>query len=182
MIKRTMFIVLLVLPAIIAGCPARSLSPLFSEKETLIHPQLFGSWQDTESDEVMIFRKRQNFGYTVSLCEKDGDTSVFHAVSGTLNGIWFLDTSPSNPRDDHHLLPIHLFHKLSVRGDTMQFASLEADWLKKKIEKNELSIEHALHENEIILTASTAKLQNFISSIASNDTAFPNASIFVRKK
>ena len=163
------------------GCPARSIQPLFAEKESVLLPGLAGTWMSEE--DIYTFEQLPGNHYRALIRSKtESDSAVYMVSSGKLGAYWFLDSSPIKNSDEHHYLSVHVFTRIEVRGDTMRFATLEADWLKKQIESNAIVVTHTMRENEVLLTATTKELQKFLTSIASNNEAFPNPATFVRSR
>lgn len=182
---------LVAISAFLAGCPVRSLQPLFTEKDAAFIPALVGTWIDGE--DRYTFKKMKGNEYEILLCEhKSGDstnaektiddTAVFIGQAGQLGKTWFLDTYPAREIEDFHLLPTHIISKLWFEGDTLRLASLEGDWLRKEIAAGHLKVQHALVNADIILTGSTSELQEIVKRFASDENAFPNAGKFVRMK
>lgn len=163
------------------GCPARSLFPLFTEKDLVLNPDLLGTWVDSDKEEY-TFLKSGGQGYDVLMREKNGTARLLSVKLGQLDKYWFLDSSPGEKNSDYHLLPTHVITRIWLKGDTLKTASLESDYLKDSITSGKLKVSHALDGSDILLTASTEELQQLVLRLAENEGAFPNPSTLVRRK
>ncbi|MEX1139679.1 MAG: hypothetical protein WEF53_10095 [Bacteroidota bacterium] len=172
------FTVLICFGLLAAGCPARSISPLFSEKDIAFDPLLVGSWSQT-GDEPLIFENSGDNTYRVTLQEKDQKTT-YTAHLGKLRNAWFIESFADNSGNDYHLLPAFIVHRIWLEGDSLKLAALRSDWLREMIDARKISIPHIRRDSEIILTASTEELQKFVARYA--DVAFLDRETFFRVK
>jgi len=163
------------------GCPARSLFPLFAEKDLVFNPDLLGTWVDLDKEEY-TFLKSGGQGYDVLMREKEGSACLLSVKLGQLGKYWFLDSSPGEKNSDYHLLPTHVITRIWLKGDTLKTASLEGDYLKDSITSGNLKVTHALDGSDVLLTASTEELQQLVLRLAENEAAFPDPSTLVRRK
>ena len=172
-------ILLFLLSVLFFGCPARSLHPLFTEKEAVFLPSLLGTW--VENDDLYTFEQAEGKRYKLVIRSRtEKDSSVFVVWSGKIGSSWYLDSYPMHNAQEHHYVSVHVFTKMILNGDTLRIATLEADWLSKMSSAKKLEVAHVQRENEIILTAPTHELQKFIISIGDNQEAFPNPDALVR--
>jgi hypothetical protein len=173
------FILLTATTMLFAGCPARSINPLFTDQESLFNASLIGSWAN--EDEIYTFEKLKEKNYKLIIhSNTSNDSSLYVVQSGKIGSWWFLDSYPLTSSGEHHYLPVHLITKMTLAGDTLRLASLEADWLAKMISEKKLQIMHVKRNDEVILTASTKELQQLVATIGGNSEAFPNPGMFVR--
>jgi hypothetical protein len=155
-------------------------------------PGLVGTWVDTEktlTEESTLSIKKageRNYYLVEFSVGKDGDqveTNAYYAYLGRLGDFWFLDSYRQIRQDENFdLIPTHLFFRLWLEGDTLHLAALEGDWLDEMIGKKKISISHLLLEDEIILTAATPELQQFVRRFAEDREAFPDPATYVRLK
>ncbi len=164
------------------GCPARSLYPFFTEKNLVFNPGLVGAWADQDKKETYFFQKAEGKNYAVIVCKEKEDTSHYIAQLGQIGKVWFLDTYPSEEQNDFQLVPTHIISKMWLNGDTLTFASLESDYVKKFIESKKLKIPYTTQKGDIIFTASTDELQQLILQLAQDDKAFPDQTKLFRVK
>ncbi|MCX7824007.1 MAG: hypothetical protein N2689_00425, partial [Verrucomicrobiae bacterium] len=81
-----------------------------------------------------------------------------------------------------HMLPVHLFTKISLEGDTLRYATLKFDWVKQLRVDKKLAVRHEVQEDMTILTASTEELQDFLRKHAADPDAFQPPTELKRKK
>ncbi len=174
------------LAVLIAGCPARSLQPLFAEKDVVFNPLILGTW--VNKGDVYTFRQAGEKDYEVVVrpdtsSNKGVDSVVYTVQLGKLGNSWFLDSSPEGDPRDFHLLAAHIISKFELQSaDSFSIASLESDWLKKKIDDGSVTAAHVNRDGDIILTGATDELQQLVSRYADDSGAFPNPGEFVRVK
>lgn len=174
------------------GCPARSIFPLFADKDMVFVPGLVSTWVDTgktlmEENTLSIKKAGERNYYLMEFSVgKDGDqveTNTYYAYLGRLGDFWFLDSCQQIRQDENYdLIPTHLFFRLWLEGDTLRLAALDGDWLDEMIGKKNISISHLLLEDEIVLTAATPELQQLVRRFAEDREAFPDPATYVRLK
>lgn len=184
-VRHVMFYFLFLgLTVLIAGCPARSLQPLFTENDVTFNPAILGTW--VNKGDLYTFRQSREKNYEVVVHDTSSgrNDSVAYAVQlGKLGNSWFLDSFFSGDPGDFHLLSMHIISKVEFQSaDSFTVSSLESDWLKKKIDDGSVTISHVERDGDIILTATTQELQQFVSRYANDSGAFPNPGEFVRVK
>jgi len=187
--NRTKYVAVLIIIILIAGC-VRSLYPLFTEDDIIFNPKLIGTWSETDGKNTWIFQKSGEKNYELRYFQAEygdvlgkmerGDTAKFIAQLGKLGKYYFLDISPGETNTkvkngfyNFHLLPVHSISRIWLEGDTVRLSLLDNDWLKRMIDNNAFKISHSRISDQIILTASTEELQDFVVRYAENNKAFP---------
>lgn len=178
---RLKYVLALGLAAFAFGCPARSLFPLFAEKDLMILPNGVGTWVSAKGDTVTV-QTANDKNYKLTVSNTEGETGQLVGQVGKLGNSWFLDSYPAQKEIDHHLIKTHIISKIRLEGDSLRVASLEGDWLKKLSDTGKLQIPHVVRDNEVILTASTEELQQFVLRAADDPGAFPKVNLYARKK
>jgi len=163
------------------GCPARSLFPLFAEKDLISLPAIVGIWVNGKG-ETFTFQKTTDKNYEVVFRDQEGNTGLLKAQIGMLGKSWFLDSYPNQNNPDYYMMRTHLISKISLDGDSLQISSLESDWLKQMIESGQLKISHVELNADILLTASTEELQDIVLRYADDKGAFPKPDKLGRMK
>lgn len=177
---KTIFVVSAVL--FLAGCIVPSLHPLFTDKEIVFEPELIGSWEqnDTEKPAIWIFDKLGENYYQLTI--NDGESSdkfVVHLVQ--LENFFFLDFYPKDLPNAGFVIPVHIFYKIWFEENSFRIAILNKDWFEDMIKKGEIDIAYErLEGDEIIFTASTKELQEFVLEYAEEGTAFSELATFHR--
>ena len=173
--RKLIFSIVLSLAAMImlfvVGCgPAMSLHPLCTNEEVIFNPELIGRW-GANNGENWIFRQTEDdiYGVTVMFDSKD-DSLTLEGRLLQLGNHMFMDvTSSVSDVADFLAIPVHVFLKLSLEGDTLGIAYLDDSWL----DENREEIKHEkVDKHGIILTASTGELQDFVLKHAEDTEAF----------
>ncbi len=172
------FAILVCFCLLAAGCPARSIFPLFTDKDTSFNPLLVGTWTHSDGG-TLAFAKSGVAGYHVMLREKD-ETSTYTAHIGKLGNAWFIESFAENADNEYHLLTASVVHRMWLERDSLTISALRNDWLRDMMDDGKLTIKHVLRDGEIILTASTEELQQFVAKYA--DAAFSEKDTFYRMK
>ena len=165
--------IVVALAVLFVGCPARSIFPLFGEKDLVFNPSLVGTWVGENEKETYTFQPSKEKSYNVIVRDKKGDTATFTAQLGRLGPFWFLDSYPAKEAHEYHMIRTHVISGIRLDGDSLSISSLEGDWLKNMTESGKLKIPHVTLKNDFILTASTEELQQLVLRFAQDSNAFP---------
>jgi hypothetical protein len=175
--KRMMLAAVCILAAAMPGC-VPSLQPIATEKDLVFELNLLGTWVEADGKSSFKFQKAAaGKGYEVIATNKEGNASKLEARLVRLGNDLFFDTTV---RDldlkgsfaAFHLLPAHLFTKITLSGDTLSYATLNYNWVEKLGGEKKLAIRHETVKDLIVLTASTTELQQFLREHASDKDAF----------
>jgi hypothetical protein len=154
-----------------------SLYPFYTVEDLVYDPAVAGTWK--EGDDTWTL-ERSGSGYSLTIVE-DGMAAEFSAHLTQLGGHRFLDIYPEGdpPVNSEflkgHLVPAHTLWKLSLEGETMRLAALDADWLEDGLESGAVSVPHSRWGDDngsVVLTAATSVLQQFLVAHAENARAF----------
>jgi len=172
-----------------AGCVVPSLQPLIAEKDYVAYSELTGSWVQTDDEKLLYTFAADGKAYKLTQVDEKQHTAVFRAVVGKLGTNVFLDTSIEDPKFEDrvndfavvHLVPGHVFVKVTQRDNQLVFTALDVTWLKDLLRENPKAIAHVMQEERPILTATTEELQKFVIKYAADTNAFKNEIILKRK-
>ena len=149
----------LVLVAVFAttGC-GPALQPFFTSSDLYEDPALEGRWVNDE--ETWEFLRTGDGRYRVAQC----DPECKDEVSGTLfrlGGQLFLDIQEKQ-RFSSGVFP-HGVIRLRVSGDAVEVTPMDEDSLREGLEQKRFALSYvAVEEKRLLLTAPTAKLQQFL--------------------
>lgn len=151
---------------VLGGCLTPSIHPLYTDGDLVFDPALVGAWSDDE--DVWAFEAEDEDGYRLTITE-DEEVARLSAHLVQLGDHRFLDLYPEDPECENcwyyfHMLPVHTFCRVSVQGDALEMAFVDGEWLKEKSEAGELGLRHEYRDDQVILTASTTELQEYILS------------------
>lgn len=185
--RQMMLFLTCVAAAVMLGC-VPSLQPLYSEKDPILLAPLAGTWVSEDGKDKFTFKAdEQEIKYEIT-CVSEKGTGKIEAHLLRLGTDLFLDTTVddlSEVKNDYpkfHLLPVHLFTKISIEGDVLRFATLDYGWIKKGIEQKKITLRHEKLKDMTLLTASTQELQEFIRAHADEKEAFQDPKELRRQK
>jgi len=172
---------------LVGGCWTLSIEPLYTEADPVSEPGLVGIWGDTSgsSDETWTFLATQDGAYRLITEERDAPDGVFEAHLVRLDGRLYLDLYPEEPEAGNemyvgHLIPAHSIWQIRLEGHVLSMRMLDTDWLKDKIAQKEIDIAHVRRDDVIVLSASTAELQQFVVRYA--DAAFGEDPLVMQRR
>jgi hypothetical protein len=183
---------LLGLPFLLTGCVVPSLEPLYAERDVIFEPAMIGVWEAADdSGLVWTFERAEGKAYGLTIRERE-ETAVFHAHMLRIGKATYLDFFPAGPPDcvaeseedpgipastipvlrALHFIPVHSFWRVWFDRDDMRVATLQPDWLRGQLEEGAVDIAHRPCDDVVLLTASTAELQQLIREHAEDPEAF----------
>ena len=153
-----------------------SYQPLYTGKNLTVDSRLLGRWSEADGKEIWTFEQVGHAGhvaYDVTYSD-GGPPAKFEGHLVRLGKFLFLDLYPEPAKFGNevyggHFLRMHTFARIWLDGG-FRFSALDPDWLDKHAAK--IGIAHLRRGDELILTASTAELQNFMLAHAENPAAF----------
>ncbi|MCX7824485.1 MAG: hypothetical protein N2689_02895 [Verrucomicrobiae bacterium] len=164
--------------AVMLGC-VPSLHPLYTDKDLVFEPGLVGKWGEPDETDTWTFEKSGDKLYTLTTTAK-GVPAKFEARLVRLGKHLFLDTYPEEPDFENglykiHLIRVHYFWKVALKGDTLEIGPLNLGWLMRMIDEKKIAVRHETYGDDkpiILLTASTKDLQALIARYADDPEAF----------
>jgi hypothetical protein len=181
----------LALMFLLASCVVTSVYPFYTAKDVVFDPTLVGDWAEAGSTnaghEHWHFEKSKDQAYKLVVQDNEKQTE-FDAHLFKLKGRLFLDLCPRERPDNS--LPLHYLLRVARMEPALEINILDYDWLTKLIEKNPKVIRHIvvpkkLGEDgcgDLVLTADTTELQNFILKHEKTEGAFGKLSVMNRWK
>jgi hypothetical protein len=179
---------ILVVGALLAGC-IPSLHPLYTKNEVVYDSRLIGVWKDSNSADTWEFRAAgEPNSYTMIYTDQKKKTGSFNVHLVKLDKMLFLDVFPSDsnlPYNDFyklHLYPVHTFAKIKQIEPTLQMSFMDVDKFTKRLEKDPTLLKHEVIEiraegrPEVVITASTKELQDFMRKHAGDEGIFGESS------
>jgi hypothetical protein len=167
------------------GCPARSIFPLFNERDLMFNKGLVGTWVGKD---VLKIEESGEKSYKAVIEEtpepgKTGGSATYTLQLGKVGKYWFLDSTPAgDSKVDHHFVKTHIIWKMRLEGDGLYLSSLESDRLKELIDAGTLKVSHVKRDNAILLTASPEELQKLVLRLAEDEKAFKESPKWDRKR
>ncbi len=178
----------LLLLLLLFGC-VRSLHRLYTERDLVFRPELVGVWSEQGESSTWTFRQGSEKSYQLRYVEGGSgpsgtsrrllknDTAFFDAHLVQLREHLFLDLFPSRLDVSTnlcmvHMLPVHTIWKVVLKEGEVEMAMLDQEWLQDLAERGLLKIGYERVDGEIVLTAPTAELQEFVVAYAEEPRAF----------
>ncbi len=172
------------------GC-LRSLHPLFTQSESIMDPDLVGTW--VSEDQTLVIEPGDSTSYRVIIFGKKDSPAKFKSRLGQIGRYRFLDLYPdgqslmNNSVYKLHELPAHTFLKLELNKKTLYLSMLSAAWFDKLPEKDQARITHERvsgyeeFSNYALLTGRPNELKELVSNYAENTVAFPKPTKFIKR-
>ncbi|HKW35390.1 MAG TPA: hypothetical protein VJN92_20425 [Candidatus Acidoferrum sp.] len=130
------------------------------------------------------------------MIEKDGESSnadktAFYICVAHLGGYLFFDATSQKVRPDdtttvfteeeNFWIPLHVFGRLEVKNDSLDFLLLDDSWLQDELKLGHLRLTCTQDdEGYYLLTAPSKELKEFASRFATNPKAFSDKEPFER--
>ena len=182
---------------IISGCYVKSLQPLYTDEDVVLDSTLVGTWIDVDST-TWSFQESRSNSYDLIYYEPKyddesvpGDSVEFEVHLVSLDNSLFMDLFPGDvPVASHirnllyqlHLIPVHTFAKIWLKGDSLSISMFDAEWLLKLIDKEGVVISYESIEDDIVLSASTPDLQEFVLKFADDPKVFSEPFELLRQR
>ena len=175
--------------------PAVSVQHLLTDKDCEIVPDLQGEWEaDGDLSGTWVMQKFGDRKYR--LIEKDGESSnankaAFDICVAHLGGRLFFDATSQKMRPDNTTavfneeedfwIPLHLFGRLEVKEDGLDFLLLDDSWLQDELKSGRLRLTCSQDdEGYYLLTAPSKELKEFATRFATDPRAFSYREDFAR--
>jgi hypothetical protein len=180
---------LLLLIFCLSGCVVFSFYPLYTGKDLFPNDYLLGNYLSDDSvgwsfthqtKKVKETDMTDSTGYWLKIDEEKDSSfiSTFQVhlirVDGILLADFYLDdyTKKGKGLFDLHIIPVHTFAKVILKGDSLTFKWFDGDWLEKLIKENKVRIRHEYNGDFILLTAKSYELQKFVRKYLNSEDAF----------
>lgn len=194
--KLCVFLGFVVTITLLNGC-AYSLHPLYNPGESVREPGLVGTWtadKNEKNNSNITIQANADGTYEVTGTDSDSQVEQCYKVrlvrlGNNLFADAIFDNQSLNGKDfdlPGGVVPLHLFYKISLSGNTLQTAQLNHDWLLQQFDAKKISIAHETMgekpDSDILFTASPGELQQFMQQIADAPGAFDKPEVAHRQK
>lgn len=165
-----------------------SIYPLYSDDTVVFRKEILGMW--IKDDMSWAFEKEEGDAYVYKLTFKDEDEeATFEVYLVKLGEHYFFDFFNLSPKyedtDAFAIAPLirtHSFARLELSGNQMAVHFFDPSWLEELVKQRKIRIKHETTTNgEIVLTAPTRDLQEFVKKYAGEKGAFTDPTIFERQ-
>jgi hypothetical protein len=180
--------------ALLVSCVTYSIHPLYDDETAIFEPTLIGTWIDpaaSQNPAKIVFTKGDGSAYIATYFDPDDHpavTNLFDAHVVKFSGRLFLDAVQTGVRVSgqdapaEYTIASHLIARVSIDEDKLHLDFLDDSWLRDGFATGKVTLPHEVVDGDVVLTASTADLQNFVSEHANDDEAFPPSHPLIRAK
>jgi hypothetical protein len=187
---------LLLTTLLLAGCWQKSLNPFYTAKDVVSDPKLAGTWKEHKEDDTGNETDRMIWNFAAAedkrfdlLVQSDKDQQKYDAHLFKLDDNCFLDIV-SQERAISAIPGHHLFKVVELGAD-LKLAALNIEWMQKWLQEHPNSLTHITLINpehrddrdhdELVLTADTKALQNFVREHLKDEKFFGEATVFKKQ-
>jgi hypothetical protein len=157
----------------LSGCAPTSIDPLYTKDDAVVEPALEGTWIDADKpdDSPIVLRKSGTHEYTMSLIDSEKKSAQNYDVNLVRLGdelymdIAFSDQTLDGNKLDLPLgtIPTHEIVKIRVTGDTLAYATLDSEQIKKQNQWDSQPLALADADQATLIAAPTADLRHYIT-------------------
>ena len=184
---------LLLLTLLFAGCWQKSVNPFYTAKDLVAEPKLDGAWAgqkigNEENKMTWTFQRATNLCHSLTILD-DGEKHEYAAHVFRLDGARYLDFLGASQREVS-TIPVHHLFKLEEAGEKLKLVPQNIEWMQKWLAKNPGTLAHIAladpdqrdnrERDELVLTADTKALQNFLRTHAKDEDFWGKPLIFGR--
>src|SRR6185436_19568254 len=170
--------------ALLSAC-IPSLYPFYTDEDLTYDSKLLGSWgpRDAKSVERWVFTAGGGKVYQLDITDNEGKTGEFEAHLLKLDQHLFLDLTPHEVKTDPSqtdmvnwsLVAGHLLVGVYQIDRTFKMAFLDVKWLENFLKANPSAVAHRMTRNQLVLTAGTRQLQQFVLAHLGEKELFESA-------
>ncbi len=189
--------------AVLGGCSASCLHPLYTKDTLRFDESLIGSWENKNDEGLttmtVTVRKADATRCAAEVVPyehgKPGAPTTLDVHLVELGQQRFLDLSPGAPaREDLGrrlgtlAVPSHEVLELTSTPDTVSVRQIDEDWLRDALKGLRIVAEHTIvrdadgGDGHVVLTGSTDSLQTFFKDHAQTKGLFADPLVFTRVK
>jgi len=182
---KTKKITFCLLAVLLGGC-LPSLHQLHTDETLIFEERLVGKWNDEGN--IWEFRKAGEKEYEMRVV--DGDKSKegrFEVHLIELEGMMFLDIFPDTEALEDmqdfylmHIVPAHTFMKVDQIDPNLQLRMMNPDAVSRILKDDPTLLKHELVNDDLVLTAPTEQLQEFVVEYANVKDVFGDATEMTR--
>ena len=172
--------------ALLLSC-VPSLHPIYTEEDVIFDPELLGTWSEGGSEETWAFSAHEPRSYRLLVTDDEGRQGRFVVHLAEIDGKRFLDLFPEQLNDEmndfykQHFLQVHTFLFLEEIEPRLRMAPMDHDWLSEYLQEHPNAIGHEEVGDQIVFTAPTKELQNFVLQHLRTEGAFDEPSNLLRR-
>jgi len=187
----------------------RTLHPIFTTKDIVYEPKLIGAWKTDNQgtngfaiitnlstdisieipDKISLIKQK---GYLVTYQDEDGKTTEqYIAFLALIGKHLYFDYFPAEKKIDQvgdeffksHFVKMHTSYRVDVSKDGgFELSQLDESYVTKLIEEKKIRINHEKDaDDNIVITASTEELQQYIIKYGDDPSAYRSEKTVFKK-
>jgi len=167
------------LAAVLSGCYPLSVQPFFTHKDLVYDPALVGVWKEAGSGSALWTIRRGDATSYEALLTEDEESRRYQFHLLQLGDARYLDIVPLEDESMIQHIPAHSLHRIRIGATTIDIEPLNIDYFDALIKAGKIGFAQHVAvptqqgvDNKIILTASTAELQEFLLKHAGEKDLF----------
>lgn len=169
------------------GCLPLSVHSLYSSPGELVYEtSLEGVWSEDDETELWELRAGDDGTYSLTATDTSGKVAEYRACLIAIGDALIMQVSPTEEAIDVdenimlHLGFLHSFHLVKLEDSILYVASMDLGHLKKVLNNTPTLVEHTVVASGVLLTATTARLREFMTYAVSNEGFFEEFEILKR--
>lgn len=173
---------------LLIGC-VPSLHELYTEETLIFDEGLLGTWK---GEDVWHFEPDGEDGYLLTIVQDEAgkpQDGRFTAKLVNMDGRRYMDWFPVDEaicEDNDYLrfnwLPMHTFVKLEATDPNLVVCLMDPEKVRDLLKEKPEMVKHEVRDGRVILTASTAELQEFLRNPAADRAVWSEAHTLERVK
>ena len=147
----------------------------------------------TETTEQVNGENKQVAYYHLNIIEPDGNQAIHDAHMVKIGGEYFINVRTSeeewekvmelcekNKIQAPFVIPVNFFFWVELKEDEMRLRMFDAGWVEKRLEAHPDEISHTIYEDDVLLTAKPAEIQQFIKKHLKTEEAWDKGQVLGR--
>lgn len=165
-----------------SACLVVSLQPVYEPDTIAFDPALVGTWVAGDDDLSLAFERAEWHSYHLIVQERDNRTRLSARLT-RVGAQLYLDVSPLDGADVAPLVvPVHGLFRLDLEGEVLSLADLNYERLERLGRDGATGLPMAIDARKnVIITASTADLRQWLVLHAAEDGVFAAPTILRRR-
>jgi hypothetical protein len=162
----------------ITGCARlTSTQPLAKTEDSIFDPALVGTWTDGDQSFYTV-KAAEDRSYEIDCADKDGEAFELNARLTEIRGHRILDVWAR--QDVPFGIAGHAFFHVATVPDGLEVRVVGSKWLVQQLE-NMQSPAYFRQGSDLVITASTEELREFLSGYGLTDAALEDPAVLRRK-
>jgi hypothetical protein len=183
-----------------------TLHPIFTEKDLTYDPKLIGKWKTDNREAIVItnlatessielpgnISSIKQKGYLISYQRENGEiTERYIAFLARIGKHLYFDYFPADKKEareiddffEAHFVKMHSSYRVEISKDgNFELSRLDEDYVKKLINEKKIRISYEKDaDDNIVITASTSELQQYIIKYGDEPAAYRSDKTILRK-